>query len=177
MRIISGRFARKNINAPTNLPVRPTTDFAKTGLFNILSNRINFTEVNALDLFAGTGNIGYELFSRGTEEITCVDQSPECTRFINETFRILHAEKTTIIKEDVLDFLNRTKKTFDLIFADPPYEFKLHHVLIEIIFKKKLIRNNGLFVLEHGSVSNFSENEFFSEERKYGNVHFSFFKS
>ncbi|HNR20700.1 MAG TPA: 16S rRNA (guanine(966)-N(2))-methyltransferase RsmD [Bacteroidia bacterium] len=177
MRIISGRFARKNITAPANLPVRPTTDFAKTGLFNILNNKINFKEVAALDLFAGTGNISYEFISRGADRITCVDQSQACTKFITQTFELLHANEALVIKQDVFSFLSETNKTYDLIFADPPFNFQHYTELVDTIFEKGILNKNGLLVLEHGGNINFSQNKFIIEERKYGAVHFSFFKN
>jgi 16S rRNA (guanine(966)-N(2))-methyltransferase RsmD len=176
MRIISGRYSRKNIIAPANLPVRPTTDFAKTGLFNILSNKINFPEITALDLFAGTGNISYELFSRGTEKITCVDQSQLCTKFIDTTFNSFNATETVVVKQDVFSFLSSTHKTYDLIFADPPFNFQHYQKLVDAIFEKKLLNENGMLVLEHGGDVNFYHNKFLVEERKYGAVHFSFFQ-
>lgn len=176
MRIISGRLARKNITAPANFSVRPTTDFAKTGLFNILSNKINFPEIIALDLFAGTGNISYELFSRGAEKITCVDQSHECTKFISATFNSFNATEAIVIKQDVFSFLSDTYKTYDLIFADPPYNFQHYQELVHLVFEKKLVSKKGFFILEHSGDINFSQNKFLVDERKYGAVNFSFFK-
>lgn len=176
MRIINGRYARKNITAPFDLPVRPTTDFAKTGLFNILNNKINFNEVTALDLFAGTGNISYELFSRGAEKITCVDQSQACTKFISATFNSFNASETIVIKQDVFSFLSATNKTYDLIFADPPFNFQHYQKLVDTIFGKKQLNKSGLLVLEHSGDVNFSQSQFLIEERKYGAVHFSFFQ-
>jgi 16S rRNA (guanine(966)-N(2))-methyltransferase RsmD len=176
MRIISGRFARKHITAPDSLPVRPTTDFAKTGLFNILSNKFKFDEISALDLFAGTGNISYELLSRGTKNITCIDKAKSCTKFISATFNSLKASDVSIINTDALQFLNQCHLKFDLIFADPPFDYSNYQSVYEMVFKNELLKDNGLLVIEHANNINFENKDHFKEHRKYGAINFSFFE-
>ncbi|CAN5551022.1 16S rRNA (guanine(966)-N(2))-methyltransferase RsmD [soil metagenome] len=176
MRIISGIFRGKKLNAPVNLPVRPTTDYAKTGLFNILANNFDFTKISAVDLYAGTGSISYELFSRGCTRIIAVDIHAGCIQFIRQTLLLLKAPSSvSTVKSDVQAFLERVTTPVDLILADPPFENTPAEELVESIFSRDLIRKNGLFVLEHHSKNSYDSINGFKEKRKYGNVTFSFF--
>ena len=118
MRIISGQYKGRRLTAPKNLPVRPTTDMAKEALFNILNNQYYFDEISVLDLFAGTGNISYEFASRGTNNITCVDQNYGCIKYINETAESFEMPISTI-KSDVFSFLENHKQPYTIVFADP----------------------------------------------------------
>ena len=174
MRIIGGKYKGKKIIAPKNLPVRPTTDFAKESLFNILTNRIAFEDIKLLDLFAGTGNIGYEFSSRGCADVTSVDVDFNCIRFIkkqNEKFGF----PNKVIRSEAFRFLKQHKESYDLIFGDPPYEMKEIDDLPNLIFDNKLLKPNGILVVEHQKHLNFSEHPYFQEIRRYGKVHFSFF--
>ena len=176
MRIISGSHKSKRITAPNSLPVRPTTDMAKEGLFNILNNRYYFDEIRVLDLFSGTGNIAYEFASRGSEEIFCVDKNYNCIRFIQQTAQELNFDAISTIQSDVFEFLGQHNREHDIIFADPPYELTdLNHV-IESIFDKKLLSKEGVLILEHSKMKDFSKHFFFKNTRRYGNVNFSFFE-
>ena len=134
MRIIRGRYQRRQIVAPTNLPVRPTTDMAKESLFNILENYMDFEGVNALDLFAGTGNISYELVSRGCPKVTSVDLDFGCVKFIRETALKLDMKELIPVRSDVFRFLASQKMQYDLIFADPPYDCQRYDELVSLIF-------------------------------------------
>ncbi|QNR23416.1 16S rRNA (guanine(966)-N(2))-methyltransferase RsmD [Croceimicrobium hydrocarbonivorans] len=175
-RIISGKFRGKLIKAPLNLPVRPTTDFAKEGLFNILNNHFYFEEITVLDLFAGTGNLSYELASRGCEQITAVDQNPKCCSFIERTAQSIgFADILQVQRAEVLDFVKRDYRTYDLILADPPYDYTQYEELIEQIIFKKLLAEDGFLVLEHDRETDLSHLEHFYEVRNYGKVAFSFF--
>lgn len=176
MRVISGNFRGKIINAPNTLSLRPTTDFAKTGLFNILCNRCDLEKVSALDLFSGTGNITYEFISRGTPYIVSVDSNPLCTKFIKSTFKFLSAGRAEVVCADALFFLEKNNIAFDLIFADPPFNFLHYSNLIDAALNKKNLKANGFFVLEHQNKVSFNSHPSFIEERKYGNVMFTFFK-
>lgn len=175
MRIISGKFRGKKITAPAVLPVRPTTDFAKTGLFNILSNHFDFSKAHVLDLFAGTGNISYEFVSRGCHSLTVIDADKRCTGFIDDMKKKLQAPFLRVITADVLRILEKFSGSFDIIFADPPYNFTEDMKLVEGIFRNNLLRENGLFILEHSEKKDLSELENFIEKRKYGAAAFSFF--
>ena len=176
MRIISGSHKSKRITAPKNLPVRPTTDMAKEGLFNILNNRYYFDEIRVLDLFSGTGNIAYEFASRGSEQIFCVDKNHNCIRFIQQTSQKLNFDGISAIQADVFEFLDQHNREHDIIFADPPYELTDLSKVIESIFDKKLLSKEGVLILEHSKMKDFSKHSSFKNIRRYGNVNFSFFE-
>ena len=179
MRIISGKHKSKRLTAPKNLPVRPTTDMAKESLFNILNNRYYFQNIDVLDLFTGTGNISYEFASRGTENITAVDQNFHCIKFIKKTLKELDFEKEIFpVKSDVFSFLEKSKSKYDFIFADPPYDFsqELFLRLPNLIFKNQLLNDDGLLIVEHSPHTKLEEHPNYIESKKYGGVHFSFFK-
>jgi 16S rRNA (guanine966-N2)-methyltransferase len=177
VRIISGTYRGKIINAPASLPVRPTTDFAKTALFNILQFKVDFESVKVLDLFAGTGNISYEFFSRGSTDITCVDMNQHCVNFIRETFLKLKFEKAKVYKSDVFRFLKDHDIKYDVIFADPPFEMQQTSTIPDIIFEKKLLKPNGWLIVEHQSSDILGSTIAPDEERKYGNVGFSIYRN
>jgi len=177
MRIISGKYKGKRLTAPKKLPVRPTTDMAKEALFNILNNRFYFDELKILDLFSGTGNISYEFASRGTESITAVDGYQGCVRYISKTAQELGFPINTI-KSDVFKYLQGTPDKFDLIFADPPYDFDTEQFLkiANVVFDKELLQEEGVLIIEHSEHTDLSEHPNFSEQRKYGGSIFSFFE-
>lgn len=175
MRIIRGRYQRRQIVAPGNLPVRPTTDMAKESLFNILENYMDFESVNALDLFAGTGNISYELVSRGCPKVISVDQDFGCVKFIRETATKLNMEELVTVRSDVFRFLASHKMKYQLIFADPPYDCQRYDELVELVFSNNLLTDDGLFVVEHSKHIHFEDHPHFMEQRHYGKVNFSFF--
>jgi 16S rRNA (guanine(966)-N(2))-methyltransferase RsmD len=176
MRIISGSHKGKRIIAPKNLPVRPTTDMAKEGLFNILNNRYHFDEVKVLDLFSGTGNISYEFASRGSEHILSIDKNFNCIRFIQNTASTLNFERINTIQADVFVFLQRHQSCYDIIFVDPPYNLDDLNKIIELVFNKKLLLERGVLIIEHPKEKDFSHLKNFIEQRRYGNVNFSFFE-
>ena len=176
MRIISGKYRGKQLLAPRNLPVRPTTDFAKEALFNLLQNYFHLENIQVLDLFAGTGNISYEFASRGTQHITAVDKNFLCVRYINQTTEKLAFTGLQAIKADAVQFVNRAYQKWDVIFADPPYDFAGYNELVDGVLSRKLLTEDGILVIEHGKYTSFSDHPNFFDERKYGNVHFSFFQ-
>ena len=177
MRIISGLLKKQRFTPPKGFPSRPTTDFAKEGLFNILENNLVLNDLEILDLFAGTGNISYEFASREAGMITSVDRDFKCTHFI-KTFAQEHGidKSITVVKADVMKFIDKHTKSYDLIFADPPFENKLHAELLEKVMNSTLLREDGLFILEHGKHDSFAEHKNFKSSRKYGHVVFSFFE-
>jgi 16S rRNA (guanine(966)-N(2))-methyltransferase RsmD len=176
MRIINGKYRGRQIHTPNNLPVRPTTDFAKEALFNILNNLVDFEEVSVLDLFAGTGNLSYEFFSRGAVSVTSVELEKSCTDFINKTIRMLNAENMSAIRTDVFHYLKRPYESFDIIFADPPYQLEEINLIPGLIFQSDILKEEGWFILEHSKRHDFSKHAFFHQHRRYGNVNFSFFR-
>lgn len=177
MRIVSGKFKGRRITAPKNLPVRPTTDLSKEALFNILNHQFSFHELKVLDLFAGTGNISYEFASRGAEPITCVDADFGCVNFIKKTAQEFEMD-ITAIKSDVYKFLERSKIKYDIIFADPPYDFSQERFdkIYQLIFENELLEDDGLLIIEHSTQTKMENLEHFSNSRKYGGSIFSFFE-
>lgn len=176
MRIIGGEFKGRHFSPGSSFKARPTTDFAKENLFNILIHRIELEEISVLDLFGGTGSISLEFVSRGCGNVTCVEKNYRHYSFIKDTVKKLGVEKTVrVIKGDVFRFLEKTPGKFDLIFADPPYELPNLDTLPNLIFENNLLTQNGIFILEHGKKHNFSSHPRFFELRKYGSVHFSMF--
>ena len=166
MRIISGKYRGRQIHTPTNLPVRPTTDFAKESLFNILNNLVDFEEISVLDLFAGTGNLSYEFFSRGAVSITAVEMDKKCVAFIERTIQLLNAESFTVIRTDVFHYLKRPYESFDIIFADPPYEMENIEEIPELIFQSQILKKDGWFILEHSKRHDFSKHPFFDQHQE-----------
>lgn len=177
MRIVSGMHKGKRLVAPKKLPVRPTTDFAKEALFNILNNQYHFSGLKVIDLFSGTGNISYEFGSRGAEEIISVDAHFECLKYINKIADELDLPIRTV-KSDAFKYLQATPETADIIFADPPYDFKIDALekLAEHTFERKLLKEDGVLIIEHSKKVDLSKIRNYSEERKYGNSVFSFFR-
>lgn len=176
MRIITGKYRGKNINPPSNLPVRPTTDFAKESLFNILGNVMDFEGMDILDLFAGTGSITYEFFSRGAASVTSVDSSAKCIAFIDRTAdSMTGGEVIKTRHEDVFRFLKHHPGPYDIVFADPPYDLPDLNTLPGIVMQGSILKPEGLFILEHSKNHDFRTDPLITDFRQYGNVRFSFF--
>jgi 16S rRNA (guanine(966)-N(2))-methyltransferase RsmD len=178
MRIISGKYKSRRLLAPKNLPVRPTTDMAKEALFNIINNLYYFADLAVLDLFSGTGNISYEFASRGTLNITAVDAHFGCVKYINSTSKELDAN-IHVIKSDVYKYLEKSNAKFDVIFADPPYDFELEKFekIINLVFENELLNEDGLLIVEHSKHTNLENHPKLSYQKKYGGNMFSFFES
>lgn len=177
MRIISGKHKGRRITAPKNLPVRPTTDMSKESLFNILNNHFNFNGLKVLDLFSGTGNISYEFASRGSGPITSVDGDMGCVNFIKKTATELDLD-ISAIKSDVFSFLERNKTTYDIIFADPPYNLdqKEFEKVIQLIFDNELLDEEGMLIVEHSKHTKLNHMSNFSFDKHYGGSVFSFYE-
>ena len=177
MRIISGILKARRFSVPKNFPSRPTTDFAKEGLFNILEHQIDLFDLEILDLCAGTGNISFEFLSREAGNVTAVDSNVNCIRFIRKNAAQLGIEENLdTIKTDILAYLSKIDRKFDLIFADPPYDVKFHAEIAKIVFERSLLTENGLLIIEHGKFTDLSQITHFELLRNYGNVNFSFFR-
>ncbi|MBR1755205.1 MAG: RsmD family RNA methyltransferase [Bacteroidaceae bacterium] len=179
MRVVAGKYRGRHFDVPRTFKARPTTDFAKENLFNVLRSYIDFEEEapTALDLFAGTGSITLELLSRGCRHVTAVELDPQHISFIRQFLRQLRAEEdVTLLRADVLRFLRKTPATYDFIFADPPYALPELEQLPDLVFQTSLLNPGGLFVLEHGKAQDFSGNPHFIGHRAYGSVNFSLFR-
>ncbi|HET6226032.1 MAG TPA: RsmD family RNA methyltransferase [Bacteroidia bacterium] len=175
MRIISGTSRGRVVHAPKNLPVRPTTDFAKESIFNIINNYFELDGLKVADLFCGTGNISYEFASRGCTEITAVDSNFNCCEFVKKTASAFKMEAIKVMKADVFGFLKKTASTFHIIFADPPYELEQIKDIPPLVFEKGLLKRDGWLIVEHGPDTDLSALTHFKEKRTYGHVNFSIF--
>jgi 16S rRNA (guanine(966)-N(2))-methyltransferase RsmD len=158
---------------PHSFQARPTTDFAKENLFNVLSNRIEWEDTVALDLFSGTGSIGFELLSRGCKEVVCVEKAAAHYAFIRKVQTELKDKHLFSVKTDAFRFIENCHRSFDLVFADPPYALPELERIPELIFKHRLINSGGLLVLEHPKEYDFSSFPGFEQQRSYGAVNFS----
>ncbi|MBL7682272.1 MAG: 16S rRNA (guanine(966)-N(2))-methyltransferase RsmD [Flavipsychrobacter sp.] len=177
MRIIGGEFSGRRFNPPTNTPARPTTDVAKEALFNILDNLIDLDGIKALELFAGTGSISYELASRGAAEITLIERDPGNLTFIKKTAAALGiTDRFNIVRGDVFKFLQKNTEQYDFIFADPPYALENIDDIPMLIFEKKLLVPGGIFVQEHAPRNDYQKHPNFIRMKNYGSTVFTFFK-
>jgi 16S rRNA (guanine966-N2)-methyltransferase len=176
MRIIAGEFRGRKINPPANMPhTRPTTDIAKEGLFNILQHRMDLDGIKTLDLFGGTGSISYELASRGASYLTIIEKDAVMHEFIRNNLEMLKVENAKVFRLDVFAYLSTCNEQFDFIFAGPPYALGSINELPKIIIERKLIAENGFFVLEHTPRNAYEKFTGFSFQRNYGSTVFSFF--
>ena len=176
MRIITGQFKGRHFDIPRTFKARPTTDFAKENIFNVLNGYIDFDGITALDLFAGTGSISLELVSRGCKEVVSVEKDRDHARFIAECMKKINAENDILIRSDVFRFLKSCHQKFDLIFADPPYALPELDTIPDLVFEHDLLAADGVFVFEHGKHNDFSAHPRFKEHRSYGSVNFSIFR-
>lgn len=175
MRIISGTLKGRRFTPPTKLKARPTTDFAKEGLFNVLGGKIDLEEIKVLELFSGSGSIGLEFISRGAESVVGIEISIQHIGYIKKVCSELNVNNYYLQKADVFKYLDSAKGSYDIVFADPPYAIKDLDKLPDLVLNNGLLNENGLFILEHGRDYDFSTHPHFIEMRKYGNVHFTFF--
>lgn len=177
MRIVGGKYKGRIFNPGKKFSARPTTDLAKEALFNILANRYDFSEMDILDLFAGTGSIGYEFISRDAREVSFVESNFNHVRFIKEVIEMLAVKNARIFRDDVFHFLKHSPGQFDLIFADPPFDAPFIQSLPQTVFDSRILKEGGLLILEHPKNFNFSHTQNFFELRQYGKVNFSFFSA
>ncbi|MBQ9230032.1 MAG: RsmD family RNA methyltransferase [Prevotella sp.] len=176
MRIITGKYKGRHFEIPRSFKARPTTDFAKENIFNVLNGYVDFEDATALDLFSGTGSITLELLSRGCSHVVSVEMDRDHHRFIQDCLRKLNTQACIPIRGDVFRFLKSCKQQYDIIFADPPYALKELPTIPDLIFEKDLLKSDGIFVFEHGKDHDFSQHPHFVEHRSYGSVNFSLFR-
>lgn len=179
MRVISGIYKRRHFEVPRTFKARPTTDFAKESLFDVLStNYFDFEEgITALDLFAGTGSISIELVSRGCSRVVSIEKDPQHLSFIRKIMNEVKTDRCSPLRADALRFIEKCREQFDFIFADPPYSLPEIESIPRRIFKSGILKDKGLFVLEHGKVNKFNDDPHFVDHRSYGSVNFSFFRA
>ena len=176
MRIISGIYGRRRFQVPSSFKARPTTDFAKENLFNVLANMIDFNGTDALDLFSGTGSISFELLSRGCRRVTSVEQNKAHYEFILKVAKVLNTKDLSVVKGDAFRYLNTIpEQSLDFVFADPPYSLSSLEDVPRLVLERKILREEGIFVMEHSKENDFSNLPFFYQKRIYGSVNFSIF--
>lgn len=183
MRIITGKYKGRHFEIPRSFKARPTTDFAKENIFNVLTQYADLEDATALDLFSGTGSISLELLSRGCQQVISVEKDRDHHRFICECLKKLSSslsgrsgEVVIPLRADVFRFIKSCHTQFDIIFADPPYALKELPTIPDLILEKGLLKEGGIFVFEHGKNHDFSEHPHFMEHRSYGSVNFSLFR-
>lgn len=177
MRIIRGKYGRRRFDVPTNITARPTTDFARENLFNVLENIVDFDGIDALDLFAGTGAITFELLSRGCREVTAVEKAATQFRFIKQVAQQLNVDNLTLIKGDAFRFLaSAGERKYDLVFADPPYNLPDFATIPPLVLDSGILKPGAIFIIEHSKAYDFSHLPGFSQHRVYGSVNFSIFE-
>ena len=176
MRIIRGKYGRRRFDVPSNITARPTTDFARENIFNVIENIIDLEGITALDLFAGTGAISFEFLSRGCQSVTAVEKAATQYNFIRKVAQQLQCNNFNIVRGDALKYAQTSLAKFDIIFADPPYALRNLATIPDLIFEKNLLAEGGIFVFEHGKDNDFSQHPRFVEHRHYGSVNFTIFR-
>ena len=176
MRIITGKYKGRHFDIPRTFKARPTTDFAKENIFNVLTRYVDFDGAEALDLFSCTGSISLELVSRSCLRVVSVEQDRDHHRFIQQCLQKLGTTACIPVRGDVFRFLKSCRQQFDFIFADPPYALKELPQIPDLVFERQLLKPEGIFVFEHGKDNDFSQHPHFVEHRQYGSVNFSLFQ-
>lgn len=175
MRIIRGKFGRRRFDVPTNITARPTTDFARENIFNVIENLIDIEGITALDLFAGTGAVTLELLSRGARSVTAVEKASTQYNFIAKVAKILGVDNLRLVRGDALRFIATSSAKFDFIFADPPYDMPGFGDIPQAILDSAMLKPGTVFVMEHSKRFDFSGLPYFEQHREYGSVNFSIF--
>lgn len=175
MRIIRGKYGRRRFPVPTNITARPTTDFARENIFNVLENIVDFDGKTALDLFAGTGAVSFEFLSRGCKSVTAVEKAATQYNFIRSVAQKLNDNNIRVVRGDALRFIASASTPYSIIFADPPYNMEGFAQIPEAVINSKLMAPGTVFVMEHSKAYDFSNLPFFAEHRAYGSVNFSIF--
>lgn len=175
MRIIRGKYGRRRFDVPTNITARPTTDFARENIFNVIENYVDLEGTDALDIFAGTGAVSFEFLSRECRSVTAVEKASTQQRFIAKVAAELGADNFHLVRGDALRYIGAASQAFDVIFADPPYDMDGFAEIPAKVLASKLVKPGTLFIIEHNKTHDFSALPGFREHRAYGSVNFSIF--
>ena len=175
MRIIRGKYGRRRFDVPSNITARPTTDFARENIFNVLENMIDFEGKTALDLFAGTGAVSFEFLSRGCASVTAVEKAATQYNFIRKVVRELGDTALRLIRGDAVRYAQTATTKYDIIFADPPYDLPAFGDIPGIILGSQMLQEGTVFIIEHSRAYDFSDLPHFVGHRAYGSVNFSIF--
>lgn len=176
MRIIRGKYGRRRFDVPRNITARPTTDFARENIFNVLENLRDFDDLSALDLFSGTGAMALEFLSRGCDQVMAVEMASTQANFIRSVKDKLNATNLKVVKGDVFKFVETCSEKFDMIFADPPYDHPRFAEIPELILNSRMLKPGTLVIVEHSRNHDFSALPHFMQHRAYGSVNFSIFE-
>ena len=176
MRIIRGKYGRRRFDVPTNITARPTTDFARENIFNVIENLIDLEGATALDLFAGTGAVSFEFLSRGCASVTAVEKAATQYNFIRKVAEILADPALHVVRGDALRFIDSAKSSYNIVFADPPYNLPGFGEIPSKVLGSKLLTEGSIFIIEHSKAYDFSALPHFLEHRAYGSVNFSIFR-
>ena len=176
MRIIRGKYGRRRFDVPTNITARPTTDFARENIFNVIENLIDLEGASALDLFAGTGAVSFEFLSRGCASVTAVEKAATQYNFIRKVAEILADPALHVVRGDALRFIDSAKSSYNIVFADPPYNLPGFGEIPSKVLGSKLLTEGSIFIIEHSKAYDFSALPHFLEHRAYGSVNFSIFR-
>lgn len=176
MRIIGGEFKGQRFEILKGFKGRPTTDFAREGLFNVLHNSLDWSKTNVLDLFSGTGSISLECMSRGAQSVVAVEKDRRASRHLDRLIESMEIGDAYCVASDAFLYLEKQRKKFDLIFADPPYAEKWGERVHRVVFKKDSLAEGGTLIIEHDPHEVISGLPYWEQTRKYGKVHFSFFR-
>lgn len=176
MRVVSGKYRGRKIYPPKKFHSRPTTDFAKESLFNILEHQLDWEAFNVLDFFAGSGSISVEFLSRGAASVLSVDKHPKVIQHLHQLKSEFNDDNWSINRSDVFQFIEKSPLSFDLIFADPPFGMDRIDELVDQTFESKVLKDDGLFILEHGNEHDFQSHPYFDRTKNYGGVNFTFFE-
>ena len=177
MRIITGKYKGRHFDIPRTFKARPTTDFAKENIFNVMNGYVDFDGADALDLFAGTGSITLEMLSRGCREVVSVEADRDHAAFIRQCLKKIDADNNILIRGDVFRFMKTCRRQFDFVFADPPSALQELPTITALVFEYGLLKPGGVLVFEHGKHNDFSTLPHFVEHRAYGSVNFSIFRN
>lgn len=176
MRIIRGKYGRRRFNVPTNITARPTTDFARENIFNVIENITDIEGARCLDLFAGTGAVSFEFLSREAASVTSVEKSPVQGRFIEKVARELHDDNLRLLRTDAVRYIREfSGQPYDIVFADPPYDMPGFGDIPGAVLSGGLLGPGAVFIMEHSKAYDFSSLPHFDHHRAYGSVNFSIF--
>ena len=176
MRIIRGKYGRRRFEPPKNITARPTTDFARENIFNVIENIVDIEGADVADLFAGTGAVAFEFLSREAREVTAVEMAPVQLGFIRKVKEQLGADNMRIVRGDVFKFITGTRKAYDIVFADPPYDHPRFEEIPAMVINSEIVRPGSLFIIEHSGNRDFSALPGFFERREYGSVNVALFR-
>lgn len=176
MRIIGGLYKGRTFEPPSRDGVRPTTDMAREALFNVLTHRAFTEDAVVIDLFAGSGSVGFEFISRGASQVFSIEKDPVMASFIKQTALRFGMSGIKIMQADAFRFLVTTTIKADIVFADPPYGSAGVNEIPDMVFNRQILLDEGWLIVEHDKTVHFGHHPRFIQERRYGKVHFSFFQ-